>query len=145
MSSLLVALVVIGVSLVTAVGAHAQPRSAAGDDERERTFVEQLRREDPSVAERYVTLRDARSQAITTLERAEAQYRAVGPELRAGFVGKLREAQREYARASLALLDFLDARDRQSVTTLQEEIGRINRLLEERARTRARLEDLLKP
>jgi hypothetical protein len=132
-------------SLALVVGAGAQPRSTVGDEERERMFVETLRREDPATAERYVTLRDARDQTLADLQRAQAQYNAAGPELRAGFVGRLREAQRQYARTSLALLDFIDMRDRRALTVYQEEINRINRVLEERARTRAELEKLLQP
>ena len=145
MRSLVIVLAALAASLTSAVDAIAQPRSTAGDEERERAFVETLRREDPATAERYVTLRDARDQASADLQRAQAQYNAAGPELRTSFIGRLREAQRQYARASLALLDFIDMRDRRVLTTYQEEISRINRILEEHARTRAELEKLLRP
>ena len=114
------------------------------DDERERVFVEVLRHEDPSSAERYVALRDARGQAITDLQRVQAQYTAAGPELRPVFLRQLKDAQRQYAKSSLALLDFLDARDRRALARYQEEIGRINRLLEQHAQRRAEFERILR-
>ena len=121
----------------------AQTSGGAGAvDERERAFVEGLRRDDPGDADRYVVLRDARNQAIAEVQKVQARYSAAGPELRAVFVKQLRDAQRQYAEASLALLDFLDARERRALTRYQEEIGRINRTLEERARSRAELEKL---
>ena len=122
---------------------RAQVPRMAGDDEGERKFVEALQREDPSSAERYVALRNARGQAIVELQRAEAQYRAGGTELRPLSLPLLRQAQRRYAESSLALLDFLDARNRRALATYQEEINRINRLLEEHEGTRAELGKLL--
>jgi hypothetical protein len=122
----------------------AQTPSGAANDEREQAFVESLRREDAAVADRYVALRDARGKAIAELERAETQYRAAGVELRSAFLSPLRQARRNYAAASLALLDFFDGRDRQAVSRYQEEIVRINGILEERTRRRAEYEKLLK-
>jgi hypothetical protein len=123
---------------------HAQPR-AADEVAREQAYVDALRREDPTAAERYVTLRDARAHALADLRKVEAQYNAAGPELRGLFVRALRQAQKNYAETSLTLLDFLDARDRASIAQYHEEIARINALLEERRRTRATLEKLLGP
>jgi len=125
-------------------GAGSQPRASAADDERERTFVEALRREDPESAERYVSLRDARAQAMAELQRLQIQYNVAGAELRFIFIGQLRQAQRKYAESSLALLDFLDARDRRALARYQEEIGRINGLLEERTRARAGFEKAIR-
>jgi hypothetical protein len=123
--------------------AHAQAPGAAGaPDDRERAFVEELRREDPGQADRYVGLRDARNEAVAEVQKAQARYSAAGPELRPIVVRQLRDAQRVYAERSLALLDFLDERARLAAAHYQEEIDRINRLLEERARTRADLEKL---
>lgn len=124
-------------------GVIAQPPGPAGAaDERERAFVDGLRREDPGDADRYVALRDARNEAIVEIQKIQARYSAAGPELRPLFVQQLRDAQRQYAERSLALLDFLDARERRALIRYQEEINRINRLLEERARSRAELERL---
>ena len=132
-------------SLSVAVpGGLAQGRGSDADDERERAFVEALRREDPSGAERYVALRDARGQAIAELQRAQARYGAAGSELRALVLSQLKDAQRQYAKSSLAFLEFLDARDRRALARYQEEIGRINKLLDEHARARAELEKLLR-
>ena len=58
---------------------------------------------------------------------------------------KRAEARKKYAETSLALLDFYDARDRAGIVRYQEEIDRINALIEERKRTRAELEKLLAP
>ena len=135
-------------TLITALVALAPslpaqtPGSTGAVDEREQAFVEGLRREDPAEADRYIALRDARTQAIAEVQKIQTRYSAGGPELRPVFAKQLRDAQREYAERSLALLDFLDARERRALTRYQEEIGRINRILEERARTRAELQRL---
>ena len=128
---------------VTAPVANAQ--TPVQETERERQFVEALRREDPAEADRYVALSDARAQAIAELRRAESQYNAAGPELRSAFAGPLRRAQQKYAEASLALLDFFDARERRAVARYQEEIQRIGKTIEDRQRTRTELQKLLAP
>ena len=118
---------------------------AAPEAERERQFVEALRREDPAEADRFVALSDARTQAVNELRRAEGQYNAAGPELRSAFAAPLRRAQHKYAEASLALLDFFDARERRALTRYQEEIQRVQKAIEDRQRTRADLQRLLAP
>lgn len=129
--------------LLSVVGAPAQtPGGAGGMDEREQAFVDALRRDNPDEASRYVALRDARNQAIDDVKKAQARYSAAVPELRPMFVQQLRDAQRVYAERSLALLDFLDARERRALSHYQDEINRINRVLEERAQSRAELEKL---
>lgn len=138
----------VGVALLTALlasppGALAQAHGGAADAERERQFVEALGREDPASAERYVTLRDARSQALAELRRVEEQYSGAGPELRPLLLSRLKQARRQFAESSLALLEFLDARDRRVLALYQEEIRRITGLLEEHTRARAELEKLL--
>ena len=122
----------------------AQGPAGEADDERERAFVEALRREDPGSADRYVALRDARRQAIAALQKAQTQYGAAGPELRPLMIRQLQDAQRRYAKSSLAVLDFLDAHDRRTLARYQDEIGRITKLLEEHARVRAELEKQLR-
>jgi len=134
-------------TLVLAMAPPALGQKPAGDaaaDERERAFVEGLRREDPAEADRYVALRDARNQAVDEIQKAQQRYAAAGPELRSLFAQQLRDAQRQYAQRSLALLDLLDARERRALARHQEEIGRINRILEERGRSRAELEKMLR-
>ena len=138
------AAVLLSAVLAAQPAAVAQTRSAE-ETERERGFVEALRREDPAEADRYVALSDARAQAIADLRRAEAQYQAAGPELRSAFAAPLRRAQRKYAETSLAVLDFFDTRERRALARYQEEIQRINTLLEERQRSRAELQKLLDP
>lgn len=139
-------LFLLGLALVAAlsVGVPACLAQSEADDERERGFVEALRREDPASAERYVALRDARRQAMAALQKAQSQYAAAGPELRPLVIRQLQDAQRQYAKTSIAFLDFLDARDRRFLARYQEEIGRINKVLEEHARARAELEKQLR-
>ena len=129
---------------LTIADAHAQARGPARDSAGEASFVESLRQEDPAAAERYVTLRDARTRSIAELERAQQRYSAVGPELRSVALPQLRHAQRGYAESTLALLDFLDTRDRHLLATYQEQTSRITKALEERARTRDELQRLLR-
>jgi hypothetical protein len=140
----LVAPVWLAVTLATPWAAAAQMRTQE-ETERERATIEALRREDPAEADRYVALSDARAQAIADLRRAETQYNAAGPELRSAFTAPLRRAQSKYAETSLALLDFFDARERRAIARYQEEIQRINKLLEDRQRSRAELQKLLAP
>jgi hypothetical protein len=135
--------ILIVVVIIPIPGARAQTPGSAGAAD-ERAFVDGLRREDPGEADRYVALRDARNQAIAEIQKVQARYSAAGPELRPVFVQQLRDAQRHYATSALALLDFLEGRERRAVARYQEEISRINRTLEERARSRAELEKLLR-
>ena len=138
----LAAVAVVAAALAWAGTALAQSR---GEDEREQTYLDVLRREDAAVAERYVALRDARAQALTDMRKVEAQYNAAGPPLRGLFVNALRQARKKYVESSLALIDFFDARDRLNIGRYQEEIGKLNALIAERQRTRAELEKLLAP
>ena len=66
------------------------------------------------------------------------------PALRPGMVGEMRQAERTYAERSLALLDFIDARDRGTLARYEEESAKLRRLLDERAPIRAELEKLLR-
>lgn len=141
--------ILVGASLLALLraappSAGAQARGNAEDDEHERAFVEALRRGEPALAERYVALRDAREQALADFKRVEAQYAAAGPELRPVFFPQVSQARRRYAERSPALLDFLDARDREVLAAHQDAIGRINAILERRKPTRAELEGLLR-
>jgi hypothetical protein len=139
----LLAAAVLAVAIAAPSGVAAQARPA--DAEREQAFVEALRREDPAAADQYVVLRDARAQALAELRKVETQYNGAGPELRGLFVRSLVQARKKYAETSLALFDFYDARDRTTVARYQEEIGKINAVIEERRRARAELEKLLAP
>jgi hypothetical protein len=141
--ALLGAVLILG-AVAVATDSRAQPRPESGDDQSDGKFVEVLRREDPASAERYIALRDARTQAIAELQKAQAQYNGAGSELKVVFISQLKQARRKYAETSLALLDFLEARDRRMVATFEKEIARINGLLDERKRTRDELEQLLR-
>jgi hypothetical protein len=129
-----------GIGLGVASSALAQ----GSDAERERQLVDALRREDPSSADRYVALREARTQAVQNLQRTESEYQAGGAELRPVLLGQLRDAQRKYAETSLALLDFLEERNRRALAGYQQEITRITTILEEYKRTREELGKLLR-
>jgi len=133
---------IIAVALVGRVA--AQP-ATTDDAERERRFVEALRRDDPAAADRYLSLRDARAHALAELRRVEEQYNRAGPELRGLFVRSLVQARKHYAETSLALLDFHDARDRDLIARYQEEIGKINAVLDARRTSREELEKLRAP
>ena len=133
----------LAVVLAAPLCALGQPGGPATDDDRERAFVDALRREEPAAANRYVALRDAREHAIAEVQRVEAKYRAAGTEFRSLFFAQLKSARRTFAETSLALLDFLEARDRQAIARYQDEINRINAILEQRRQPRAELEKLL--
>ena len=143
MKRILAAMTLLAVVLVSPRDARPQGAGTAGEEERDQKFVEMLRREDPAGAEQYFTLRDARGKAAGELRQAEAQYRSAGPELRSFALPRLKQAQRKYAETSLALLDFIEARDRGALTRYQEEIARITRGLAEYERTRAELRKLI--
>jgi len=120
----------------------AQERNPAADEARDRAFIEALRREDPDSAAHYTDLQGARRAAIAELQKVQTRYAAAGPELRPVMLPQLKDAQRRYAETSLAVLDFLDARDRRALARYDEEIGRIKAVLEERTRARADLEKM---
>lgn len=148
MTAVAVALGVLIGALLSPSAVVAQAREDAGantvDGAQDRQFVEALRREDPAGADRYVALRDARNQAAAEYQRVQVQYNATDAVLRPVFLPRVRTAERAYAEASLALLDFFEARDRRALALYQEQIGRINEVLAERTRGRAELEKMLR-
>ena len=135
----------LAVILAIATAAAAQPRTADDDTAREQALVEALRAEDAALADRYIALRDERARALAVLRKVEAQYNGIGPGLRQIYAASYRDARRTYATASLALLDFFEARDRAMITRYQEEIGKINGFIEQRRKTRVEYEKMLAP
>jgi hypothetical protein len=130
---------------VTPVFAQSSIRAPAAQDDA--PFVEFLRREDPATAERYLALRNARDAAIAELQQAQARYNGGGPALRPVSLPPLRQARQRYVETSLALLEFLDARDRATLQRLDAaaerlkgDARRLNEALEERAHTRAEIQ-----
>jgi len=130
---------------VTPVFAQSSIRAPAAPDDA--PFVEFLRREDPATAERYLALRNARDAAIAELQQAQARYNGGGPALRPVSLPPLRQARQRYVETSLALLEFLDARDRATLQRLDAaaerlkgDARRLNEALEERAHTRAEIQ-----
>ena len=122
--------------------AAAQPDK--GDSAaREKAFLEALRREDPASAARFMALRDAQQNALAELQSTESRANAVPPALRPSFLPQLKQARQNYVDSQLKILDFLDERDRGIVARLQGEIGRVNRVLEERQKSRDELKKLL--
>ena len=128
-------------ALVAASPALAQPGPRGDDDA---PFIELLRRQDPALAERFITLRDARLAAAAQLQRAMERYNAGGPALRSVSLPELQQARRRYGEASLAFLDFLDARDRGIIARLEADVERVKQAIEERARARPELERFLR-
>ena len=113
----------------------------------EAAIVEYMRRLGPELAERYIALRDAQAAAVAgvvALRRAAELGDGGGPALRSVSLPALRQAKRRYAETSLALLEFLDARDRQVIGRLEADIERLKRGLDDRARARAELEHMLR-
>jgi hypothetical protein len=122
--------------------------SAAQPDEgdsaaREKAFIEALRRENPASAARFIALRDAQQKALAELQSTEGRVNAAPPALRPSFLPQLKQARQKYVDSQLKILDFLDERDRGIVARLQEEIGRFNRELEGRQKSRDELKKLL--
>ena len=131
--------------VLAAAPAFGQPPAKSGAAAAEdAAFIEYLRRQDPAAAERFVALRDARDAALVDYRQASERYGAGGPALRPVSLPALQQARRRYAEASLALLDFLDARDRGVIAKLEADAARVKRSLDERARDRAELERMLR-
>ena len=128
--------------LASPPGAAAQQDRGA-DTAREQAFIENLRREDSSSADRFIALRKAQEQAISELRRREGQVNAMPPGLRGSMLPQLKQAQRTYVDAQVKILDFLDERDRRVIARLQEDIAQVNQGLEERRRSRDELKKLL--
>jgi len=111
---------------------------------REKAFIEALRREDPASADRFIALRDAQQKALAELQSTESRSNAVvPPALRPSFLSQLKQARRKYVDSQLKIFDFLDERDRGIVAHLQEDIGRFNREIEGRQKSREELKKLL--
>ena len=131
-------------ALLTAAPAFAQPATKAPAADEDAAFIEYLRRQDPASAERFIELRDARAAAQAEFQRASERYAAGGPALRPVALPALQQARRRYAETSLALLDFLDTRDRGVIARLESDIERVKRGLENRAKDRVQLERMLR-
>jgi len=136
--------IVAALLLLTAGPALAQPapRTQTADDDT--AFIEYLRRQDPASADRFIELRDARVAAQAELQRASERYAAGGPALKPVALPALQQARRRYAETSLAMLDFLDSRDRSLIARLEGDIERVKRSLDTRARDRVQLERMLR-
>jgi len=136
--------IVAALLLLTAGPALAQPapRTQTADDDT--AFIEYLRRQDPASADRFIELRDARAAAQAELQRASERYAAGGPALKPVALPALQQARRRYAETSLAMLDFLDSRDRSLIARLEGDIDRVKRSLDTRARDRVQLERMLR-
>jgi hypothetical protein len=122
--------------------AAAQPDKSDGAAH-EKAFIDALRREDPASADRFIALRDAQQRALAELQSTESRANAVPPVLRSSFLPQLKQARRKYVDSQLRILDFLDECDCGIVARLQEEIGRFNRELEGRQKSRDELKKLL--
>jgi hypothetical protein len=128
--------------LASPPGAAAQQDRGA-EAAREQAFIENLRREDPASADRYIALRKTQEQAIAELRRREGQVNAMPPGLRGSMLPQLKQAQRNYVDSQLKIFDFLDERDRRMIARLQEDIAQFTLSLEDRRRAREELKKLL--
>jgi len=128
--------------LASAFVSAAQPDEGDGAA-REKAFIEALQRENPASAARFIALRDAQQKALAELQSTEGRANAAPPALRPSFLPQLKRARQKYVDSQLKILDFLDERDRGIVARLQEEIGRFNRELEGRQKSRDELKKLL--
>jgi len=127
--------------LLALLGAAPAPAQAPDPDQ---SFVEFLRRQDPEAADRFLALRNARDAALADMQEAAQRYAAGGAALRPVSLPALQTARRRYAETSLALLDFLDARDRGVIAKLEADVERVKRSMAERNRDRAQIEKLLR-
>jgi len=132
----------LALALLAASPVLAQPARTAADEDA--SFIEYLRRQGPEIAERFIALRDARAAAFDDLQLASQRYSAGGSALRAVSLPQLQQARRRYAEASLALLDFLDGRDREAVAKLEADLERVKHSMEQRGRDRAQMERMLR-
>ena len=130
--------------LSTAAAAFAQPATTPHAADEDAAFIDYLRRQDPASAERFIELRDARAAAQADMQRASERYAAGGPALKPVALPALQQARRRYAETSLALLDFLDTRDRGLIARLESDLERVKRSIEARAKDRPPLERMLR-
>ena len=148
MARLVVGVLAVVIVGFAATGAAAQPSTEPSSGTKSETaadaYGEMLRRTDAPAHARFVRLREARDSSHTELMRAQERYRAGGPELRAVSLPALRAARRKYAADELALLDFLDERDRKTLEQYRAAAEQINATLAQRARARQELEELAK-
>jgi hypothetical protein len=135
--TLVVALVVAIVALA-AVPAGAQ----RAPDAEEQAFLDMLKQKEPAVYARFIELRDERDRRRAEVERLQQQMRDAG-ELRAIVLPQLRAARRRWAESSIALIDFLDERDRSQIAAYQEAITRITEILDQRRQARDELKKTL--
>lgn len=131
---------VVAMVLAGACAAGAQPAAKSSAAAEDAAFVEYLRRQDPAIAERFLALRDAREAALTELQRASERYASGGPALRPVSLPALQQARRRYAAAALAVLDFLDERDRALIMRLEGDLERVKRSIDGRVKDRAEME-----
>jgi hypothetical protein len=130
--------------LAPAAAVQAQPSAPAKPvSDSDAAFIEYLRRQDPAAAERFITLRNARNGALEDYKQAGQRYSAGGEALRPVSLPALQQARRRYAETSLALLDFLDERDRAVLAKLEADVERVKRSIEARTLDRAQIEKLL--
>jgi len=135
----LVGALVLAAATPATAGAQATPAPPVVTDD-DRAYLAQLRRTDPAAYEKFVALRDARDTSFAEVVRLQNQLQAAGPELRGLVLPQLRSARRRYAESAMAFLDFVTARDRQTLKEYQEAIAQITALLEQRRRMREELE-----
>ena len=126
-------------ALLGAAAASAQPPPQQEQD----AFADMLRRTDPAGYARFTELRTDRDRAQMEVQRLQQQAREAGA-LRAIVIPQLRAAQRRWAESSIALIDFLDERDRRQLAAYQSAIAEITAVLDQRRQARDELEKTLR-
>ena len=112
-------------------------------DPEEQAFLDALRRSDPQGYERFTALRVERDRRQAEVQRLQQQLRGAG-ELRGVVLPQLRAARRRWADSAIALLDFLDERDRKALAEYQTAIAQITSILDQRRQARDELEKALR-
>jgi hypothetical protein len=129
------------VLVLAAAPATAQPTAAP--DAEEQAFLDALRRSDPAGYERFTALRAERDRRQAEVQRLQQQLRTAG-QLRAVVLPQLKAARRKWADSAIALLDFLDERDRKALAEYQTAVAQITSILDQRRQARDELEKALR-
>jgi hypothetical protein len=127
--------------LLAAAPAAAQPPRTP--DAEEQAFLDALRRSDPVGYERFTALRAERDRRQAEVQRLQQQMRTAG-ELRTVVLPQLKAARRKWADSAIALLDFLDERDRKALAEYQTAVAQITSILDQRRQARDELEKALR-
>jgi hypothetical protein len=128
---------------IVLAAAPAPAQQPPAPDAEEQGFLDALRRSDPAGYERFTALRAERDRRQAEVQRLQQQLRGAG-ELRGIVLPQLRAARRRWADSAIALLDFLDERDRKALAEYQTAVAQITSILDQRRQARDELEKALR-